>query len=71
MSDMDLKAFPESFFESMAVRYLQNQNLKGKTQLDICGMYGNAIHHCNRGFKWMNKEVNLWKILILTAAFYS
>lgn len=48
MSDMDLKAFPESFFESMAVRYLQNQNLKGKTQLDICGMYGNAIHHCNR-----------------------
>lgn len=48
MSGVDLKAFPENSSEALALLYVQNQDLKGKTPEEICGMYWNAYYRIRR-----------------------
>lgn len=42
MSDVSLKTFPSSSSEALALIYVQNQELSGKTPEEICEMYWEA-----------------------------
>ena len=44
MEDIELKTFPSSNIEALALLYVQIQDLKGKTPAEIHTMYQDALY---------------------------
>ena len=44
MEDIELKTFPSSDIEALALLYVQNQDLRGKTPAEIHTMYQDALY---------------------------
>ena len=44
MEDIELNTFPSSNIEALALLYVQNQDLKGKTPAEIHTMYQDALY---------------------------
>ena len=55
MEDIELKTFPSSNIEALALLYVQNQDLKGKTPAEIHTMY-QALYEIKQD--WREKRNN-------------
>lgn len=54
MSDsVNLSTFPRNEFEALALLYVQNQDLKGKSVQEIAEIYYNAYYE----FRYKTKEI--------------
>lgn len=50
MQDVALESFPRNSIDALAMLFVQNQDLKGKSPEEICEIYWNAyfrIRNCN------------------------
>ena len=56
MEDIELKTFPSSNIEALALLYVQNQDLKGKTPAEIHTMYQVALYEIKQD--WREKRNN-------------
>lgn len=48
MSDTELRAFPQGATEALAMLYVQNQDLSGRSPEDICKIYWEAYYRIRR-----------------------
>ena len=51
MEDIELKTFPSSNIEALALLYVQNQDLKGKTPAEIHTMYQDALYEIKQDLR--------------------
>ncbi len=51
MSDIQLSTFPDSKTAALAMLYVQNQDLSGKTPKDILDMYDDAYEEIRQHMK--------------------
>ncbi len=59
MSDtVDLNTFPKNHCESLAILYLQNQDLSGKSPQEICEMYWTAYYEISSVTGEMRKKAS-------------
>ena len=58
MSNVSYSAFPSSTSEALAMLYLQNQDLKGKTPEEIQTLYFEAYYAIRRDYR--NKRSDGW-----------
>ena len=58
MSNETFRIFPSDYSEALAILYLQNQDLNGKTPSEIHTMYRKAIYEIREDYR--NKNDSGW-----------
>lgn len=55
-NDVNLKAFPSSCEDALAMLFLQNQDLRGKSPEELAAMYHDALQRINAKLDALCKE---------------